>query len=490
MELYNLDGELQLLRTVTNPKLNKRKRLELLGKIQGNLFHHEFTQEAHSRLMKLVQSRNHLMDWQELVRDPSTSRDARDLFEDTEVRPCRNEKSFLKLLEDVDQFRRRREVFDLVNSMAEKMGDEDTFDADELIEEVTSKVSKIRENSVDDEVMWSFGLNDNSDEMIERALFSPTEKLWKTGFTEYDDRNGGLPTSGVMIMAATTSGGKSVVSSNLEKNLATHNENLRVTKVTLEMSEEQEMNRILSMVSGVDFKKVKRQQLTEREQNKVKKDMKAWRDKLKANKSQFSYMAGKKSRTIDQLLAILVAYAFNIIIIDYISLLEGVDDDNQWRMLASVARSCKVFAAEHNCLIILLAQLDTDSSKIRYSQGIKEHADVVWKWNYANEEVRSTHVIPIEIDKVRDGELFVMPVAENFSRMQVDNPEDSDLEVFEEFRNAKQRSGRKKRKTDEDDSSEKEAKSRRRSRKRRDEDEAPDRKRRRRKRQDDDLLLG
>lgn len=496
-----MDGELQLLRTVTNPKIEKRKRLTMLGQIQKNMFHHEFTETAFSRVLNMVQTRNHLMDWQELVRDPSLDRDARDLFEDTDVKPCRNPKAYAKLVEDIDQYRRRREVFDLVNEMADRMSEGESFDADELLEEATSRIGKIRENAIEEETMWNFGLNDNSDEIIERALFHPTEKMWKTGFKEYDDRNGGLPTTGVMIMAATTSGGKSVVSSNLEKNLALCNEDLRATKITLEMSEEQEANRILSMISGVDFSKIKRQQLSDREQKKIKKDMQEWRDKLKANNSQFSYLAGKKSRTIDQLLSMLVAYAFNIIIIDYISLLEGVDDDNQWRMLSSVARSCKVFASEHNCLIILLAQLDTESSKIRYSQGIKEHADVVWKWNYANEEVRATHVIPIEIDKVRDGELFTMPVAEDFSRMRVDNPEDADLEVFEEFRNAKQRGGRKK-KGDEDDENENKSKSRRRSRSRSSEsedskdDESSSRRsssRRgssRRKRKDDDLVLG
>jgi replicative DNA helicase len=373
-------------------------------------------------------------------------KEARDMFEDSEAKPCKGEKSLSRVLEHLEEYRKRRELFELVNQVADDFNDEDTaFQSDATLDKIANKLSSIRENMVEDETVWTFGQDSNSEEIIEQALHRPAEKMIKTGFPEYDERNGGLPSTGVMIVAATTSGGKSAVSMNLEKNLAVHNKGLSANKVTLEMSEEQEFNRIASMISGIPLSKFKHGTLTDREKKKVKKDILQWERTLKKNGSRFRYVSGRKSRTIDQLLSFLVPYGDDVIIIDYISLLEGVDDDNQWRMLSAIARQCKIFASEHKCLIILLAQLDTETSKLRYSKGIKEHADVMWKWNYSDEEVRATKIIPVEIDKVRDGELFTMPLAEDFSVMRVSPPGEEDLEAFQEFRASRGGSSKRKR---------------------------------------------
>ena len=505
MELHSIESEIKFLKTVTNNKVPKRVRLTYLGKVTVNTFHHTYTQQAYSRIISLLQQRNHLLEWSELKTDPSMDRDARDLFDDMgDIKIVKGSKAFDKLITDLDEFRKRRMLFDMVNDIATQFEEDDQLKADELLDTVRNGIGSIQENMIEDETVWSFGDKDNADEIIDKALNNPAEELYKTGFAQYDERNGGLPTQGVMIMAATTSGGKSAVSMNLEKNLAELNSGMNACKVTLEMSEEQEMKRIASMVSGVPMSKFKQNQLTDREKAKVEKDIKAWRKQLKSQKSRFTFVSGKKSRTIDQLLAFLIPYGFKVIIIDYISLLEGVDDDNQWRMLSAIARKCKVFSAEHNCLVVLLAQLDTETSKLRYSKGIKEHADVMWKWNYYDEEVRATHVITIEVDKARDGELFHMPVAEDFSIMRIADPNEDDLEAYEELKNSKNRRGGKKDKDDDDQ--EKDLAKSRRSRTRAQEDDDDDdddddgtttRSKRNRKdrkskssKTDDDLVLG
>lgn len=490
MELYSIDSELRFLKTVTNRKIPKLKRLEFLGRVTELTFHHEYTQQAYRRIMNMVQNKNHLLEWGELRTDQALDRNARDLFEDTDVSSAKGPKSMSKLLDDLEIFRKRRMIFELVTNVTDDF-DDDKVSPDDILGKIRTEVGRIEANSVEEETVWSFGVEDNSDDIVERALYTPSEKLLKTGFTEYDTRNGGLPSTGVMIMAATTSGGKSAVSMNLEKNIAALNENVSACKATLEMSEEQEAKRVISMVSGIPLKKFKFNNLTEREASKAKADMKAWRDQLKAVGSRFSFTSVKRARTIDQLLAWFVPYAFDVIIIDYISLLEGVDDDNQWRMLSAIARKCKVFSSEHNCLIILLAQLDTETSKLRYSKGIKEHADVMWKWNYADEEVRETHVITIDIDKARDGELFPMPVSEDFSVMRITDPDDEAMELYEEMKASRNTNKRKRQQmSDDQEDKEKERRSSRRKRKRdSDSDDTERSSGRRRSKSNDDMVL-
>ena len=62
--------------------------------------------------------------------------------------------------------------------------------------------------------------------------------------------------------------------------------------------------------------------------------------------------------------------------IDYVSLLDGVDEKDQWKALSAIVRQCKLFSAENHCLVIALDQLDSDDDRIRYSKGMLEHAYV------------------------------------------------------------------------------------------------------------------
>ena len=225
-----------------------------------------------------------------------------------------------------------------------------------------------------------------------------------------------------MLLAGATSSGKSVLSMNLLKQMHELN-SIDVLKITLEMTAEQEMNRILSMISGVPFNKIKQNKLTDREKDKVLKAAKKFNAECKARKSRFSYASPTEGMTIDDVLYMAMAYNTKVLCIDYVGLLEGVDDDNQWRKLSEIVRKAKMYAARTGALVVILCQLDDESGKIRYSKGMREHADVVWAWNYSDPELRATRHIPVEVIKARDGELMTMPLKEAFDFMLVGNPE-------------------------------------------------------------------
>jgi hypothetical protein len=124
---------------------------------------------------------------------------------------------------------------------------------------------------------------------------------------------------------------------------------------------------------------------------------------------------------ITSLLTTLRPYGYRVIGIDYISLLEGVDEKDQWRILSSITREAKIFSAENKCLVILLAQLDADDERIRYSKGILEHVDAAWTWNYYKPEVKETKTLPIKQVKARDAMLYPFELREDFETMSVLN---------------------------------------------------------------------
>ena len=122
-----------------------------------------------------------------------------------------------------------------------------------------------------------------------------------------------------------------------------------------------------------------------------------------------------------QLFTLLRPYGYKVVGLDYVSLLDGVDEDNQARVLSAIVRHAKIFSAENKCLVIILVQLDSVDNRIRYSRGMLEHADVALAWNYSKPEVRETKIIPVQVLKARDQELGTFELEELFEIMTVKN---------------------------------------------------------------------
>ena len=423
MKLYNQRGEIQMLRTLGSDTIPENMRLAILGKLDKSMFHLDPTRKALRRFQQIAKKKAQIMDWEDLIQDPGLSEEYRELFEESDVKPCKSKKAAKKLVEQLDEYRKVRSLHDMGVKIAKALEGE-SCDVDGVFEEIGNDMNHANRNYADDQKIYNFGVRGNMKKVLQKVLYSPAEKMYKTGYKDFDDHSGGLPTSGVMIIAATTSGGKSVTSTNLLANL-NHLNNISTVRITLEMSIEQEANRLMAMVTGAPFWKIKQGKLTSREKKELERKMIEWDElKVKAG-TQFGLVAPTKAMTIDEILAMIRPFNYKAVCLDYISLLDGVDDENQWRKLSEIAAICKRFSTATGTLIILLCQLDDTSNKLRYSKGIKEHCDVMWKWNYADEEVRAEKILHIKVDKNRDGELLPFDLKEEFDKMRVSNMDGS-----------------------------------------------------------------
>ena len=223
-----------------------------------------------------------------------------------------------------------------------------------------------------------------------------------------------------MLLASTTSGGKSALLMNLLKNMYSQ-EHRRVCRVSLEMGDKQEMTRLLSCISGISFGRIKQNKLNPKEKQRIKLAFEKFNDIGVKHKCVFNTVSPTKSMTIDDTLRMVKPYRYDVIGIDYISLLEEANGQDQWKILSSIIRDCKIFSRENKCLVIVLCQLDDESDRLRYSKGMKEHADVMWSWNYSKKEQRDLRIIPISTNKARDAELLNFDLAERFDVMQINN---------------------------------------------------------------------
>lgn len=423
MKLFNQRGEIQMLRTLGCADISENMRLAMLGKLDKSMFHLEPTRKALRRFQQIAKKKAQIMDWEDLIQDPGLSEEYRELFEDTDVLPCRSKKAAKRLVEQLDQYRKIRSLHAIGKKVAEALEGE-SVDVDEVFEEIGNDMNHANRNYSDDQKIYNFGVRGNMQKVINKVLYSPAERMYKTGYTDFDTHSGGLPTAGVMIIAATTSGGKSVTSTNLLSNLNNLND-ISTVRITLEMSIEQEANRLMAMVTGAPFWKIKQGKLSKREKKELERKMLEWDELKQKAGTQFGLVAPTKAMTIDEILSMVRPFNYKVICLDYISLLDGVDDENQWRKLSEIAAICKRFSTATGTLIILLCQLDDTSNKLRYSKGIKEHCDVMWKWNYADEEVRAEKILHIKVDKNRDGELMPFDLKEEFDKMRVSNMDGS-----------------------------------------------------------------
>lgn len=417
MLLYSQTAELRAIRTLTTGKIPETVRSTWLGQLSKDHFHFEPCQRAFERIDKIAKKRYRILSFKALVEDPSLDEDMRDMLATMDEKPAIKKSQRKETLETLDNYRKIRILYFAAKTTLEAMG-ETEVDVDALIEEHAQAVARANMKGSAEEFFLNFGAHDTSDAIINDILAGKINPRIKSGFPEYDERSGGLPENGVMIIAATTSGGKSTIAMIISKIMYLVNK-MSVLRITLEMQELQETQRLLSNLTGIPLRRFTQNKLTIPDKALVKRKHREYVDHGKKHGITYTTISPKGEMTIDGALRMAKPFGHKIIVIDYLGLLDGTDGDDQWKALNAAARAAKNYSRETGALVILLAQLDDATDKLRYARGIKEHADVMWQWNYSKPEQRESRVIPIQVSKDRDAELYTFDVGERFDVMNV-----------------------------------------------------------------------
>lgn len=463
--LYDQETELKTLKTIVDGRVPEHHRAALLGKLSFEHFHDAACQAAFKRLSHIAKNRFEILTLREVVSDPSIDEDLRDVLRDNlrKMRPLRNRKELNAATHILDQYRKLRTVYQAAADTLDKF-EEPEIDIDSITNKLADAVSKANSGLAEDQFYLHFGESDSSSDIIDRILLNEKAVRIPSGFETYDKENGGLPEQGVFIIAATTSGGKSTVA----MNLCAHwylKQNLSVAKISLEMDDVQETRRLASHLTQIDFSKFVHGRLNMQDKQLVKKKMEEFTAHGKKHGIRYTSLSPTRSMTIDDAFAAVSPFGYKIIAIDYIGLLAGMDASSQWFQLSEVTAQAKRFSRAHNCLVVLLAQLDSNTDQLRYAKGIQEHADTMWRWNYSKQEQRDLHILPIDVAKDRDGKVFQFELAERYDVMTAEDiagdsggsyspAEDDEEDVYSPKKKRKKRSLGNKRKAVEDDEDE------------------------------------
>ena len=202
-----------------------------------------------------------------------------------------------------------------------------------------------------------------------------------TGFSFLDEK-GGLQPSNLIIIAGSTSQGKTAFTSSIVLHAITHEK--RVAFYSLEMTKEQLTARLLSRGSKVSSNKMLNEPLTELQKGSVGRYM---AELYKSGRNLFfdDESTSRISKILSSIRTMKLRYDIDGVVIDYIQILNVNNKNmNKEQQMADVARNLKNLAKELGIWIIAISQLSRDSQnpepsmdRIRDSGQIAEAADIV-----------------------------------------------------------------------------------------------------------------
>ena len=205
-----------------------------------------------------------------------------------------------------------------------------------------------------------------------------------TGFPDLDSKTNGLQNGDLIILAGRPSMGKTALAVNIAINASINNQ-YKVGIFSLEMTATQIVLRMISSISGIDFYRIRTGFIKENEWNdNIIKTL----DKLKHSKiyiDDSSFMTSADIRTKARKMKL--EKDVDIIIVDYLQLLQGKGKENRTQEISEISRSLKILAKELNVPIIALSQLNRGvelredkrpvMADLRESGAIEQDADVV-----------------------------------------------------------------------------------------------------------------
>ena len=231
-----------------------------------------------------------------------------------------------------------------------------------------------------------------------------------TGIKTLDEKTGGLQPSDLILLAGRPGLGKTSLALCFIEHAA-----LRAGKTcaifSLEMSELQVVQRLISMVAEIDGNRIRRGRLSLPE-------LQAISDASGQLQQAQIYVEESSRLTVTDILAKsrrLQAERgkLDLIVIDYLQLIEGVgEDDNRVQEVAKISRALKAIARELEVPVVALSQLSRQIetrgtepmlSDLRESGALEADADLVMFLWQKDQQDRKDGVVRLKLAKHRNG---------------------------------------------------------------------------------------
>jgi replicative DNA helicase len=203
------------------------------------------------------------------------------------------------------------------------------------------------------------------------------ESRIETGFPKLDNVLGWLPKKSVSITAARPSVGKTAHSLNVAVKQKRKGKN--VLMISLEMSEEQIMERVASMMSGVNYERINHHVQSDEEQAKMDEGMALF------DSYEGRFVVVDDVFSIDKIVSEIARERPDLVIVDFVQFVACNEGNNTNERIGNIMKAFKRAAKAYECHINILSQLNREADKddeptmrhLRDSGELEQYADII-----------------------------------------------------------------------------------------------------------------
>lgn len=423
VQLVSPRAELRVLRSLCNK--DPRISGTVLSMIDDTYFYSQTSLDLYHTIKEKFSESTNAPSLRLILDDPEVSEDAKDFLNSAKLE-VESKEDAIKSVQLLNKYRRTRILYELTKTINSAF-ENDKINLDNLVTECATQLNIAQSSKSNANCFVHLGKNDNVKDLFADIINGEdNDDIIPTGFDIFDKQSGGFDRGALVTLGATSGSGKSTLATQLAINLAYNG--YKVVIVPLEMSKKEMGNRILANIGNMELSKIRQHKLDDREKSLLFKRHRKWRKEVYAKKGRLTIFRPEEDLDIDEVYASVSALKCDVCIIDYISLLKGIDDENQWLRLGSIARKAKINAEINNRVNILLCQVN-DEGKIRYAGAIKEHSHTSWVWTPSDED-KASGIVRIEQIKSRNANPFPFSLKFIWNKMKVESMEEtSDLGV-------------------------------------------------------------
>lgn len=312
-------------------------------------------------------------------------------------------------------------------------------EVEELLEEAEKRIFSISETFIKDRFIPIQDILTASYEKFCEINENPelaNQNKTSSSFRDLDNKlNGGFSPSDLVILAARPSMGKTALAIEFGMKAAIEQKK-KVGIISLEMSKEQLVDRMLCSRLGIDSWKLHKGKLDENDFMRLGNVM----DEL-STASIFidDSMGGSITELRAKARRLQMEYGLNMIIVDYLQLMSNSSSGvslNRVQEISDISRNLKLLARELHIPVIALSQLSRNVesrpdkrpvlSDLRESGSIEQDADIVmmlYRDDYYNEDSENVNELEINVIKHRNGAIGRVSVFFDRTRMKFGNLE-------------------------------------------------------------------
>src|SRR3989338_5583659 len=314
---------------------------------------------------------------------------------------------------------RKRILRDLITASYDiaQLGYREDEDVNVLLDEAERKIFSISEKSLNQSFLPVKSSLEEAFERIDRLHRQEGQTMGvPTGFLDLDNKLSGLQKSDLIILAARPGLGKTSLALDIARNVA--NCNIPVGVFSLEMSQEQLVDRLIASQADVDLWKIRTGSLSSKGDDN---DFMRIQNALGALSEAPMFIDDSPSPNVIQMRAMArrlqPEHGLGLLIIDYLQLIQPrTMFESMVQQVTEISRSLKALARELDVPVLALSQLSRaveqrspqipKLSDLRDSGSIEQDSDVVlfiYRQGSERSDSANTGVAEIHIAKHRNG---------------------------------------------------------------------------------------